>query len=170
MPLVKYFDWARQSSYQTAAVFNIHRAVKSMKRIAALTILLAFVSAHSMIGLAQDVSGIKTTYARGKLIRISNMNASSKSDYTCQIKTYVGAIVALKYEEEETEPYAIIIQLKNGRRIFIGLDETLYQGLSRADLSIVEVTLVKGKRVRVRAYGCGASGRGDLSASSIEFL
>jgi hypothetical protein len=141
-----------------------------MKRVAALTILLTSVSAHSMTGLAQDGNGIKTSYARGKLIRISNMNASSKSDYTCQLTTYVGPIVALKYEEEETEPYAIIIQLKNGRRIFIGLDENLYRGLSEADLSHIEVTLVKGKRVRVKAYGCGVSGRGDLQASSIEFL
>jgi hypothetical protein len=170
MPLTKHLDWARQFQYQTSGILNIHQASKSMKRIAALTMLLASVLAHSMTGLAQDISDIKTSYARGRLIRISNMNASSKSDYTCQIKTYVGAIAALKYDEEETEPYAIIIQLKNGRRIFIGLDENLYQGLSRADLSVVEVTLVKGKRVRVRAYGCGASGRGDLSASSIEFL
>lgn len=141
-----------------------------MKRIAALTVLLASMSVHSMTCLAQDISGIKTSYARGRLIRISNMNESSKSDYTCQIKTYVGAIAALKYGEEETEPYAIIIQLKNGRRLFIGLDENLYRGLSEADLSHVEVTLVKGKRVRVKAYGCGVSGRGDLQASSIEFL
>jgi hypothetical protein len=170
MPLTKHLDRERQSSYQTAAVLNILHAGKSMKRIAVFIILLTSVSTHSMTGLAQDGSGIKTSYARGVLIRISNMNASAKNDYTCQIKTYVGAIVALKYEEDETEPYAIIIQLKNGRRIFIGLDENLYQGLSRADLSSVEVTLVKGKKVRVRAYGCGASGRGDLSASSIEFL
>lgn len=141
-----------------------------MKRVAALTVFLISVSAYSITGLAQDGSNIKTSYARGRLVRISNMNASSKSDYTCQIKTYVGAIVALKYEEEETEPYAIIIQLKNGRRLFIGLDENLYRGLSEADLSHVEVTLVKGKRVRVKAYGCGVSGRGDLQASSIEFL
>jgi hypothetical protein len=143
---------------------------KSINRAAAIAILLAFISVHSVMGLVQDGNEIKISYAKGRLIGISNMNASSKDDYTCQIKTYVGAIVALKYDEEETEPYAIIIQLKNGRRIFIGLDENLYQGLSRADLSSVEVTLVKGKRVRVRAYGCGASGRGDLSASSIEFL
>jgi len=170
MPLIKYLDWARHFSYQAAAVLNIHSAVKGIKRVAALTILLTFVSAYSITSLAQDLNGIKTSYARGRLVRISNMNPSSKSDYTCRIKTHVGAIVALKYEEEETEPYAIIIQLKNGRRLFIGLDENLYQGLSEADLSHVEVTLVKGKRVRVKAYGCGVSGRGDLQASSIEFL
>lgn len=141
-----------------------------MKRIAALIIFLAFILSHSMMGLAQDESSIKTSYARGRLIRISNMNASSKNDYTCQIKTYVGAIVALKYEGEETKPYAIIVQLRNDRRIFIGLDENLYRGLSEADLSHVEVTLVKGKQVRIRAYECGVSGRGDLQASSIEFL
>jgi hypothetical protein len=143
---------------------------KSMKRIATLTIVFASILAHSMIVLAQNASSIKTSYARGRLISISNMNASSKNDPTCQIKTYVGSIIVLKYEDEETEPHAIIIQLKNGRRIFIGLDGNLYQDLSRADLSQVEVTLVKGKRVRVRAYGCGVSGRGDLQVSSIEFL
>jgi hypothetical protein len=141
-----------------------------MKRIATSMIFLAFISAHSMMGLAQDETSIKTSYARGRLIRISNMNASSKNDYTCQIKTYVGAIIALKYEDEETEPHAIIIQLKNDRRIFIGLDENLYRGLSEADLSNVEVTLVKSRKVRIRAYGCGVSGRGDLQAFSIEFL
>jgi hypothetical protein len=170
MLLIKRVDCARQHLYRTIAVLNIHQIGKSINRAAALAILLASISVHSVMGLVQDGNEIKTSYARGRLIGISNMNASSKNDYTCQIKTYVGAIVALKYDEEETEPYAIIIQLKNGRRIFIGLDENLYQGLSRADLSNVEVTLVKGKRVRVRAYGCGASGRGDLSASSIEFL
>jgi hypothetical protein len=141
-----------------------------MKRIATLTIFFASILAHSMIGLAQGERSITTSYARGRLSRISNMNAYLKNDDTCQIRTYVGAIVALKYEDEGTEPYAIIIELKNGRRIFIGLDEALYQGLSEADRSHVEIALVKGKRVRVRAYGCGVSGRGDLSASSIEFL
>jgi hypothetical protein len=141
-----------------------------MKRIAALTLFLTFILPYSILGLAQDERRITTSYAQGKLVRISEMNAYLKKDYTCQIKTYVGTIAALKYGDEEVEPYAIIVRLKNDRRIFIGLDGSLYQVLSRADLSHVEVNLVKGKRVRVRAYGCGVSGRGDLQASSIEFL
>lgn len=141
-----------------------------MKRIGTLTLSLTFVLACSITGLAQGERRITISYVRGKLVRISEMNAYLKKDYTCQIRTYVGAIAALKYEDEETEPYAIIVRLKNDRRIFIGLDESLYQVLSGADLSHVEVTLVKGKRVRVRAYGCGVSGRGDLQVSSIEFL
>lgn len=142
-----------------------------MKPVLTLTCLLAFTLTYPCVGLAQDATLINVKYnARGKLILISGMNDSLKNDYTCQIKTYVGVVAALKYFEDETDPYAIIIQLKNGRRIFIGLDENLYQGLSEADRSSLEVTLVKGKRVRVRAYGCGVSGRGDLQSSSVEFL
>jgi hypothetical protein len=142
-----------------------------MKPIVTLTIFLALAFAYLNVGLAQSETFITVKYnARGKLIRVSDMNDSLKKDFTCQIKTYIGTIAALRYSEGETEPYAIIVQLKNGRRIFIGLDENLYQDLSEADRSNLEVTLVKGRRVRVRAYGCGASGRGDLQSSSIEFL
>lgn len=142
-----------------------------MRSALTLTILLAFTLIHPRAGLVQGETLVSVKYnARGKVIRISNMNDSLKNDYTCQIKTHVGTIVALKYIEDETEPYAIIVQLRNGRHIFIGLDEDLYPGLSEADRSHLEVTLVTGKRVRVRAYGCGVSGRGDLQSSSIEFL
>jgi len=140
-----------------------------MDRVKIIVLLLAFM--FQIIGEAQDDRSIKVGYsARGKLIRVYNMNESYKNDYTCRIKTYVGVIAALKYEEGGTEPYAIIVQLKNDRRVFVGLDENLYQGLSRDDMAHLEATLVKGKRVRVRAFGCGASGQGDLQVSSIDFL
>lgn len=142
-----------------------------MRRITIIAFLLASTSVCQIFGVAQGGGGVRASYdARGRLVRIFNMNESSKSDFTCQIKTYVGVIAALKYEDDGTEPYAIIIQLKNGRRVFIGLDENLYQDLSRADMAHFESTLIKGKRVRVRAFGCGASGRGDLQVSSIDFL
>ncbi len=81
-----------------------------MKHAANLTVFLAVILAHSMISPAQGESAITTSYARGRLARISNMNEYLKSDDTCQIRTHVGAIVALKYEDERTEPYAVVEQ------------------------------------------------------------
>lgn len=106
----------------------------------------------------------------GRLARVAGMNESYKEDPSCRISTLVGVIASLRYDEGATEPYAIIVELRNGRRHFIALDASLYQDLSNADLGNFEAALVKGRRVRAKAFGCGAGGRGDLQVSSIDFL
>jgi hypothetical protein len=135
------------------------------------TVLIASVFASPIAAVAQGRKDISVSYnVRGRLARVFNMNDDLRSDFTCQIVTYTGTIAALRYSDGGTEPVAIIVEIKNGRRIFIALDENLYRSLSEADTSHVESSIVRGRRVRISAFRCGAGGRGDLQASSIVFL
>ena len=111
------------------------------------------------------------TYKGGRLNKITNLNREYKNDWTCKLGRYSGTIRSLVYPDEaDTEPIAVIIQLANGRREQIGLDEAILECFSEADKRNWQSKLKKGMRVKVQAFSCGASGSSDKQMFSIEFL
>lgn len=138
-------------------------------KVACSLTLLFFLAGPS---LAQDDECPKVAYnSESKLVRVSNINSRYKSDFSCQIATLSGVIKSLEYfEDGSTEPFAIVLELSNGSREQISFgDEPLEDCFSEADKSNWKAALVKGARVIVKAFACGAAGRGDLKAASIEF-
>ena len=111
------------------------------------------------------------SYKHSRIYAISNLNSHLKSDNTCVLETYSGVIASLEYADDSaTNPSSLILQLSNGRRVWIGLDDTLPDCLSEVDQSHWNAQLKKNARLQVRVFRCGQSGNSDRYAANLIFL
>jgi hypothetical protein len=73
-------------------------------------------------------------------------------------QSIIGTIVSRKFDDDELTLIGFTIREKNNERTFVNIDAEYVAGKGRFIPGQLSSILGKGKRIKVRVYGCGASG------------
>ncbi|HEX8131059.1 MAG TPA: hypothetical protein VF527_18300 [Pyrinomonadaceae bacterium] len=100
--------------------------------------------------------GVKKTSAKVELSSLYNTNDPGQCLELPQ--SIIGTIVSRKFDDDEVTLIGFTIREKNDERSFVNIDAEYVAGKGRFIPSQLSSILGKGKRVKIRLYGCGAAG------------
>ena len=126
--------------------------MKGFKTSAALTLILFISGLHAPAQTSQKDKAIARYDERGNMVSLYNLNTQEARE-RCARFVYVGIITGAEYDNERLL-VTFSIRRKNHHIESFNLVDTRFESADREKVS----TLMKvGNRVRVVAYGCGAS-------------
>ncbi|MDT7807300.1 MAG: hypothetical protein QOJ70_1113 [Acidobacteriota bacterium] len=130
----------------------------------AATLTVAFMFLLCPVAFAQDGQAFARYDDRGHMVGISNLSVRETRE-RCERFVYIGKVVRAEYDNKG-QLLEFNIRRKNQRTETFNLIDATFDA---ANVKKLPTLLKKGARVRVVAYGCGASAA-VLDADSINLL
>ena len=97
------------------------------------------------------------TNSNPRLIELSNLAGDSEG--CVKRGPYVGKLVQRKFDDDEITLIGFVLRDSKDQRTYINLDDEQIDRMLMVDRGYLSTFLVKGKRVKVWVYACGAAGR-----------
>jgi hypothetical protein len=129
-----------------------------------LTITLTLLFAVSVIAQTSKKSttkrgSTKKTTRTIEKATLSDLYDKDSEAYCLELpQPIIGTIVSRKFDDEELTLIGFTIREKTDERTFVNIDTEYVSGKGRFVPTELSSILSKGKRVKIRVYGCGAAG------------
>ncbi len=92
-------------------------------------------------------------------VRMIDLYDKSSDAYCLELpKPIVGTVLNRKFDEDELTLVGFVIREKTDERSFVNIDTDYVAGKGRFVPSELSSVLMKGKRISIGVYGCGAAG------------
>lgn len=128
----------------------------NMIRTAFATLIIGLLLANMLSGQVKKKTPSGT---RTQKVRMTDLYDKTSDDYCLELpKPKLGTIVSRKFDGNEITLNSFVIREKTDERSFVNIDTEYVAGKGRFVPNQLSSLLVKGKRVSIGVYGCGAAG------------